>query len=273
MAAAQRWFAPTASAIRALVAAAWLQAGCETPPDNSARYWEGSAVQAPAAGGSPSGEGGAGEGGAGGVVSSGQGGQGGRDGTGGVGLGGASGASAGGSGGGAGAGGAADAAGLPPPPDASGSVGTGTGCSMTVKLTTITTDMDYAPDNIGAVWIADAGGKFVKSLEVWANRRMSHLNKWVAATSAAGQPRDTVDAVTAATASKHLTHTSSWNCTASGGAKVPRGTYQLCIEMNESNSASIAYQCVKFDNAGIAFTAMPADAGYFKGRVIDYAPR
>jgi hypothetical protein len=256
-----------------------LAASCETPPGNAARYWEGRAVQAPAidaAGPSdpnaadPFEDPVAGRGGSGGFVAAPQGG-GGAGGSAGSGAGGIGGSATGGNAGAAGMGGAPSDAGSAS--DTTGPVGAGTGCMMTVKITTVTTGIDYAPDNIGAVWIADAGGKFVKSLEVWANRRMSHLNKWVAATSAAGRTRETVDAVTAATIGRHTTHTSTWNCTGAARAPVPRGSYQLCMEMNESNDQSIAYQCVKFDNAGVAFKLMPPDAPYFKARVIDYVPR
>jgi hypothetical protein len=256
------------------LAALGLFSACELPPDNSPRFWQ-ATVEAPAdAGtnplpGSDAGGGGpifAGSGG-GGAFSGDQGGAGGVLGDGGTG----GGSSAGGSGGAGDAGSPPEVpkeadAGAPPP-------GGATKCTMAVTLTTVTTNLEYAPHNIGAVWIAAADGKYLKSLEVWANRRMSHLDHWVTVTGAAGRDRDTVDAITSATLSRHTTHTSSWDCTSAAGATMVQGTYQLCMEMNESNDAPVAYQCVKFDHGGKAFKLMPPDTQYFKGRSLSYAPR
>jgi hypothetical protein len=257
------------------LAAGWLTA-CEPPPSNSPRFWP-ATVESPADAGAISatgGEGGgpgpilAGSGGGGGFVGD----QGGAGGT--LGGGGLSGA-----GGQSGAGGAGDARSAPEAanqPDTGSSPpggGGATKCTMMVTLTTVTTNLDYAPHNIGAVWIASADGKYLKSLEVWANRRMSHLDHWVTATGAAGRDRDTVDAITSATLSRHTTHNSSWDCTSAAGATMVQGTYQLCMEMNESNDAPVAYQCVKFDHGGKAFKLMPPDTQYFKARSLSYAPR
>jgi hypothetical protein len=267
-----------------------LGRGCETPPDNGPRFWQASAVQSPTADAAvpdpvptpgdldpvtTSGFGGSvavGAGGAGGI--------GGRSGSGGTtvapGTGGSADTGTGGT-----AGTSAVDAGAGPSGGASGASGDagaviaagGTACTLSFSVTTAATGLDYSPRNIGAVWIADGGGKFVKSLEVWASRRITHLEHWNAATAAAGRARDTVDAITAATAPKHATHTSKWDCTTAAGAAAARGPYQLCMEMNESNDPPVAYQCVKFDNAGLAFTLRPADTAYFKARVIAYAPK
>jgi hypothetical protein len=257
------------------LAALGLFSACELPPDNSPRFWQ-ATVEAPAdAGtnplpGSDAGGGGpifAGSGGGGGFSGD----QGGAGGV--LGGGGAGGGSAAG-----GSGGAGDAGSPPEVPkeaDAGAPLpgGGATKCTMTVTLTTVTTNLEYAPHNIGAVWIAAADGKYLKSLEVWANRRMSHLDHWVTVTGAAGRDRDTVDAITSATLSRHTSHTSSWDCTSAAGATMVQGTYQLCMEMNESNDAPVAYQCVKFDHGGKAFKLMPPDTQYFKGRSLSYAPR
>lgn len=90
---------------------------------------------------------------------------------------------------------------------------------------------NYSPRNIGAIWIEDAAGQFVKTLTVWANRRMRYLYTWDAASG-----RNTVDAVTSATASSHGTHTASWDLTDVNGDPVPAGTYTLRLEMTDEHS-------------------------------------
>jgi hypothetical protein len=257
----------------ALGLAAGLLPACEPPPENSPRFWQETVVEAPADAGAPPLTGG--DTGGSGPILAGSGGGGGFPGDQG-GAGGAVGGGAGGSAGSGGSGGAGDAGSADvPPPDAGATLpgGGATKCTMMVTLTTVTTNLDYAPRNIGAVWIADAGGKYLKSLEVWANRRMSHLDHWVTVTGAAGRDRDTVDAITSATLSRHTSHSSSWDCTSAAGVTMAQGTYQLCMEMNESNDAPVAYQCVKFDHAGKAWKLMPPDTQYFKGRSLVYGPR
>jgi hypothetical protein len=256
----------------ALGLAAGLLPACEPPPENSPRFWQETVVEAPADAGAPPLTGG--DTGGSGPILAGSGGGGGFPGD----QGGAGGTVGGGAGGsaGSGSGGAGDAGSPEVPPLDTGATSPGGGatkCTMMVTLTTVTTNLDYAPRNIGAVWIADAGGKYLKSLEVWANRRMSHLDHWVTVTGAAGRDRDTVDAITSATLSRHTSHSSSWDCTSAAGVTMAQGTYQLCMEMNESNDAPVAYQCVKFDHAGKAWKLMPPDTQYFKGRSLVYAPR
>ncbi|HTV25550.1 MAG TPA: DUF2271 domain-containing protein [Polyangiaceae bacterium] len=95
----------------------------------------------------------------------------------------------------------------------------------------------YTPRNVGAIWVADATGAYLKSLDVWGDRRLSHVEAWNAATSAAGVPRDRVDAVTGATQPAHSTHRVAWDCTDHRGQLVPDGPYRVYFEMTEANAA------------------------------------
>lgn len=267
---------PFACVLGALV----LLAACEAPPDNLARQWTGD-LRGPstsgAAPGAPS------EGpsapGAGGRLGSG--------------AGGASGGMMPGSGeeepedeeptprpGMGDAGGSSDAGrpsdmGAAPMPmgDGGATPGTAAACQVMVTVTTVTTNRDYAPRNVGALWIADANGRFVKSVAVWAATRANYLRNWVMSTTAAGVARNRTDAVTGATARNHMMpHAGTWNCTDSKGALQPQGKYQLCMEMTEANATG-AYRCVPFDHAGTAYESMlPAHARFVDGR-ITYAAR
>jgi hypothetical protein len=277
----------------ALIALAVL-AGCAPPPSNTTRRWvaqDGDVIEPDGKGGSPGegfGSGGTGgmsaadrSGGNSGAAGGSSGAAGGSSGAGGFGAGGGFGGFSGQGGsfsntGGSGAGGYGGQAAPPADPVLANEPFTPTGppgpCSLAVSVTTIPIGSDYSPSNIGAIWIADSSGKFVKTLAVWANRRMRHLEAWMDATTAAGLPRDTIDAVTSATARSHGTHISTWNCTDAKKAQVPRGAYRVCMEMTEFNGAG-PKGCIAFDNGGKAFRLTPPDIGSYKARVFDYKPQ
>jgi len=93
-------------------------------------------------------------------------------------------------------------------------------------------DGEFAPKNVGAVWIADAQDTFVKTLEIWAAKRDKHLVRWRAASAA-----NVVDAVTGATRKSHVEHTSLWDGTDTTGAAMPDGVFRVYVEFTEWNSA------------------------------------
>ena len=49
---------------------------------------------------------------------------------------------------------------------------------MTIAFTAVNQHGTYSPRNVGAVWIVDSSGKFVKTLTVWAFIRAIYLQKW-----------------------------------------------------------------------------------------------
>ena len=144
-------------------------------------------------------------------------------------------------------------------------------CGVKVTVTTRTLNMGYAPRNAGAIWIANQTGRFVKSLNVWANRRLRDLERWTAATAAAGLPNNRVDAVTAATMTNHALRTGTWNCTDANKAVVADGPYQVCFEMDETSGTS-QYQCVPFSKSDVPVTVMPPDTPAFRMRIIEFTP-
>ena len=85
--------------------------------------------------------------------------------------------------------------------------------NVMISVTTKAPGGRYQPDNVGAIRIADANTKFVKSLYVWGQQRRGELRQWTSATSAAGLSNNLVDAVTAATMKSHGARTASWNGT------------------------------------------------------------
>ena len=228
-----------------------------------------------------------------GGASGGDGGTGGTTGTGGdIGPGGAGGAGArggsGGTGGGArggttgsggtagsgGRGGTTGTAGRGGSGGTAGTTGTGgtngvlTG-SLMISVTTKAPGGRYQPDNVGAIWIADANTKFVKSLYVWGQQRRNELRQWTSATSAAGMSNNLVDAVTAATMRSHGARTASWNGTNTSKALVADGAYKVCFEVEDGAQQ---YQCVDFSKSRSAQTVMPADTAGFTARKLTYTP-
>jgi hypothetical protein len=143
-------------------------------------------------------------------------------------------------------------------------------CALDVTVTTAPHGGRYTPRNVGAIWIADAAGSYVKSLDVWGNRRLTHVEAWNAATEAAGAPQDRVDAVTGATSATHRTHVVSWDCTDHRGQVVPDGSYRVYFEVTEANAAGPNH-FEAFEKGSTAVTSR-ASATSFEGIELAFQP-
>ncbi len=144
-------------------------------------------------------------------------------------------------------------------------------CGLKVTVTTVATGREYSPSNIGAVWIADGAGKFIKSLKVWAADQRSHLGTWNSATGGANQATRLVDAVTGATLGSHRMHTVAWNCTDAKKMPAPNGEYRVYFEMNDTNGGS-QNAFVPFTKGTTAFDMAIPDVMYFKARRLVFTP-
>lgn len=158
------------------------------------------------------------------------------------------------------------------PPDVRPYVSGLMGCHLDIDVTTDSLNLDYAPNHIAAIWIANGAGRFIKSIAVWANRRISHLPKWIAATNAAGVRQNRVDAVTGPTLYFHGRRTVAWNCTGVDRQKVADGPYQVCFELNETNGTS-EFECVPFTKGTMADTVKPEDNPSFRYRTLNFFPQ
>lgn len=117
----------------------------------------------------------------------------------------------------------------------------------------------YSPRNIGAIWIEDSAGKFIKTLAVWAASRARYLTKF---TSEAGSSR--VDAVTSATLNSHTTHSVTWNLKDVSGNAAPQGAYKLLIEVTDYDGTG-KWASVDFMYTGMPMMLTPPDQQYFTG--------
>jgi hypothetical protein len=143
-------------------------------------------------------------------------------------------------------------------------------CALEVSVTTVSPGGRYAPRNVGAIWVADASGQFIKSLDVWGNRRLSHVEAWNTATAAAGVPGNVVDAVTGATAVAHGAHLASWDCSDFSGQVVPDGDYRVYFEVTESNGAG-PNTFAKFTK-GAAAASVQTGAASFSDIALTFTP-
>ncbi len=86
-------------------------------------------------------------------------------------------------------------------------------CSLAITVTTSSAGGRYSPRNIGAIWVSDSSNRFIKTLNVWADKRAKYLKQWNQATAAASVPASRTDAISGATKSSHGVRTGTWNCT------------------------------------------------------------
>jgi hypothetical protein len=166
-------------------------------------------------------------------------------------------------GGGHAAGSTGSAGGAPAATSGSGSSG---GPSLTLRFTTVSFGGAYAPENVGAVWINDSDGTFVKTLALWATKRVEYLSAWRAASA-----DNVVDAITGATRAKHGDSTLIWDATGVDGSVVPDGAYQVRVEFTERNGDG-PLLVLGFDKGSEPFDRTPADNAYFVGQSLSYVP-
>ena len=107
---------------------------------------------------------------------------------------------------------------------------------VTVSFTTTPVGGNYAPRNIVAVWVEDAGGTFQKTIGRWAQTRKQYLLTW---NQKAGT--NDVDAVSGATRASHTgTLTATWDLKNKAGTVVPDGTYTIRMELTDDNATTAA---------------------------------
>jgi hypothetical protein len=135
-----------------------------------------------------------------------------------------------------------------------------------VSVTTATAGGRFEPNNIGAIWITNSSGAFVKTLAKWAGIRVQYLTAWNGASKA-----NVVDAVTGATSTKHVVHSVKWNCTDVNKAQVADGMYKVYFEMTDMDGTG-PNTSVAFTKGPTAATVTPADTTSFKSINLSFTP-
>lgn len=129
--------------------------------------------------------------------------------------------------------------------------------SLAFQVTTQALGGKYQPKNVGAIWVADASGKLVKSLEVWASTRVRYLSEYNKVRAGMS-----IDAMSRATLPNHRAHQVMWNLKDRSGAAVPAGKYKLNLELTDTDSTGKTIS-LDFDTSGRAGTMTPQDSGCF----------
>ena len=146
--------------------------------------------------------------------------------------------------------------------------GTGAGeadvTSVSFDVTTLSQGGKYSPKNIGAIWVQNSSGAFIKSLELWAKQRRTHLKKFNAAVGTTGA----VDVTASATLSSHRAHHVSWNLKDRSGASVAPGKYSLLIEVTDYDGKGQWYS-VDFDTSSGAQSLTPASSPYYSSMTLE----
>lgn len=110
--------------------------------------------------------------------------------------------------------------------------------TLTVTATTSqTSNPQYAPRNIVAMYILDNSNKFVKTMLAYAGERKQYLVNWKSVTAIAGSPYNTVDAITGATKSSHASRTCTWDGLSIPGASLPDGVYTIRMESTDNDGS------------------------------------
>ena len=115
---------------------------------------------------------------------------------------------------------------------------------LKVQFTTKSYGGMYQPVNLGAVWVEDASGKWVYTLEMWCGwqntKSLKPYNSAGGADYSVGlfpgsfTTMPPMDVVTSATLRQHKPHNSgAWSLKDSKGAEVPDGMYKLKLEVTE----------------------------------------
>jgi hypothetical protein len=129
--------------------------------------------------------------------------------------------------------------------------------SVVFDVTTLAQGGFYQPRNIGAIWVQDSSGKFMKSLEVWAGIRSRYLSKYSSARG--GMP---VDVTASATLNSHKAHHAMWNLKDRSGQAAPPGKYTLVIEVTDTDFTG-KFDTIDFDTSQGPQQLTPPNATYY----------
>lgn len=121
----------------------------------------------------------------------------------------------------------------------------------------------------GAIWIEDASGAFVKTLEFWgSNYTFNTLAPYVMKWFNCGK----TDAVAKATISAHQVHTLMWSGEALGGFVAPDGDYVLWIDVQVDEQDWMPVVQVPFKKGRAPWSMTLPDAPPHAGLKLDYVP-
>lgn len=143
---------------------------------------------------------------------------------------------------------------------------------LVTATTSKTSNAEYAPSNIVAVYILDSQGKFVKTLLAYASERRQYLVNWKNVTTIAGAAYNTVDAITGATQKSHAARTCSWNGKNRSGVTVEDGAYTLRMELTDNDGIVQNLASFSFTKGATPVTLTPSTTNGFSNISIQWQP-
>jgi hypothetical protein len=143
--------------------------------------------------------------------------------------------------------------------------------SLRVTLTTTTQPGAFAPRNAVAIWIEDAAGTFVKTIDRHSGVRTQHLVAWNAAAGAG----DT-DGVSGASRLDHATPiTFNYKLKGRDQQVIPDGTYTIRMESTEVNAVAANENnqgTFTFTKGSVADTQTGLSNGGFENVSLEFTP-
>lgn len=163
--------------------------------------------------------------------------------------------------------------------------------TLTISTTTASTDptdpkggpTDCGPNNVVAIWIEDANGKFVKTLTQWGITRKTDLVDWSKSSSfnrtglivvtgnfpSLPQP----DATTGATLTGYGKMSCTWNAKDVNGAIVADATYKVRFELTDNFSGGIVRtMTIPFTKGPTATTPAAPNVTSFGTNSVSWVP-
>jgi len=141
----------------------------------------------------------------------------------------------------------------------------------TVKVAFETTDPGgkFGNRNVHVVWVEDSNGLFVKTLDLWGNKRAHNLTNWL---KASGSKKGEIDGMTGATLKAYGRYESEWDMTDKQGNTVPDGEYRINLELTNGNAKEKKFNLATFtiNKNGQASIRKPGTTGGFENVTIEH---
>lgn len=149
----------------------------------------------------------------------------------------------------------------------------GTKGTLTVSFSTVRLGGKYAPFNCGAVWIEDALGFYVRTLELWAGERQGSVVAWSQSVCKTDPKITAPDVITSATLDKPGAHISKWDTEDFRGNVVADGVYTLWMQVTENEIFPEGpFMAIEFTKGPAPATVMPKAERGFNDITLAYTP-
>jgi hypothetical protein len=147
--------------------------------------------------------------------------------------------------------------------------------TLTVEFTSSRLGGKYGPRNVGAVWVEDTQGHYVRTLELWGGpENRTSVTSWYANACLTDPTLASPDVLTSATLPGPATHKAHWDTRTFRGKLVADGVYRLSIQLTENQIFPEGPQLtVEFEKRRDRWTLSPAAPRGFGSVALEYVPK